>query len=974
MQPFSRWRFVRWAWLLLLLQSLALFGQTGFKINIPKPKEYEERVLRSEKTTEGKLRSVPRLIQNTVTHYNFNYNASRKLNEVIDRAKAAHKDDYSKLISFYNYSPATIKADSIHLDSVIQKASSGIALHDLRNDWVDNLYLLWGAAYYFQQKFDSAYQLFQFINYSFAPREKDGYAKVIGSGRDGNKSNSIASEEKKNPVKKFFTDPPSRNDAFIWQIRNHLAQNQYAEASSLIDVLKKDPLFPERLRPALEEVMALQFYRLENWDSAAFHLSRALPEAANTQERARWEYLIAQLYEKAAKSSDAQRYYQKVIPRTTDLVLEIYARLGALRSLQQSLTADIDKNVNALLQMAAQDKYAAYRDIIYYMAAQMDLTGGNTARAIRSLLSSTEASSNSPLQRSKAFLQLAEIAYANGQYREAARFYDSLQVKDSSLADINLLELRKKALQKLVPHIEVLQRQDSLWRIAGLSEEERREWARKQLREFKKQQGLSEDPMAAPKGNNPLQPVVANTLFMPGDAKGEWYFYNATSRTRGQTEFKTRWGNRPNSDNWRRLAALQAAMNTIVAGGGLDSAAVTGKVGTGQTDLESIYNQLPLSPEQQQLSRDSISRALFNAGKILIQDMEDCSRGIALLERLLNSDSTFRPRQELYINLYRCYLKQGDLQRAAQLKTLLQGEFPNDPLTLSLFESKQSAPDKSKTADSIYQRIYSLFTQENYQAAITQKKMADSLYGAGYWTPQLLYIESVYYIQQRQDSTAIRILYQLSNQFPDHPLKNKALALIEALGNRAKLEASLTIVPAQTAEASAQAPTQAPTPTEASRKPGPTTTSTTTTATAATTPAIATAAPTGQPRTGDFVKNDQSPHVAVLVLTNVDNALVNETKNALLRFNRENFTVNALTTTVQAFTDNIRLVQVASFADATQATLYKERAQLKTRTDIAPWLEVSQFFWMIVSAENLERLISTKDLGSYKNFLNKNSP
>ena len=945
MQPLTRWRLAGSAWLLLLLQSPALLGQTGFKINIPKPKEYEERVLRSEKTSEGKLRAVPRFVQNTVTHYNFTYNASRKLNEVIDRAKAAYKEDYSKLISFYNYSPSAIQADSVQLDSVIQKASSGIALHDLRNDWVDNLYLLWGAAYYFQQKYDSAYLLFQFINYSFAPREKDGYYKVIGSGRDGNKSNSIASEEKKNPVKQFFSTPPSRNDAFIWQIRNHLAQDEFAEASSLIDVLKKDSVFPKRLQPALEEVIALQFYKLENWDSAAVHLSRALPEAATTQERARWEYLIAQLYEKAGRSEEAHRYYQKVIPHTTDLVLEIYARLGAIRNNRQTLTANVDKNVNELLKMASQDKYEAYRDIIYYMAAQMDLTGGNTARAIRSLLNSIEASSNSPQQRSKAFLQLAEIAYENGQYKEAARFYDSLQVKDSSLVEFRQIEQRKKALQKLIPHIDVLQRQDSLWRIAGLPEEERKEWARKLLREFKKQQGLAEDPALGPRGGNPLQPITTNTLFMPGEAKGEWYFYNATSRNRGQTEFKNRWGNRPNSDNWRRLAALQAMMNSIAAGTGLDSASTAGKSGATPTDLESIYNQLPLSPEQQRMSRDSISTALYNAGKILIQDMEDCSRGVSLLERLLSSDTTFRPRQEVYINLFRCYQKQGDLQRADQLKGLLEREFPEDPLTLSLLGKNNLSNTFSNAADSIYQRIYLLFTDGNYPAALAQKKMADSVYGAGYWTPQLIYIESIYYIQQREDSIAVKLLNQLSTQFPNHPLKIKALALIEALSNRIGLEASLTI-PSQTAEAPA--------------------------VTASTVQSSSASTPTSGAST--FVKNDQAPHLAVLVLTGVDPALVNETKNALLRFNRENFMANSLATTILPFSDATRFVQVATFTDATLANVYKERAQSRTRNDIAPWLEVSQFFWMIISVDNLERLNQQKDLGSYKDFLNRNSP
>lgn len=950
MQPLTIWRIAGSAWLLLLLYGPTLLAQTGFKINIPKPKEYEERVLRSEKTTEGKLRTIPKLIQNTVTHFNFTYNAARKLNEVIDRAKAAHKDDYSKLISFYNYSPLALKADSLQLDSVIQKASSGIALHDLRNDWVDNLYLLWGAAYYFQQKFDSAYQLFQFINFSFASKEKDGYYKVIGSGRDGNKTNSIASEENSNVLKKIFSEPPSRNDAFIWQIRNHLAQDQYAEAFSLIEVLKKDPAFPKRLQPALEEVMALQYYKLENWDSAALHLSLALPEAANAQERARWEYLIAQLYEKAQKPAEAQRYYLKVIPHTTDLVLEIYARLGALRNRQQNISADINKNVNELLHMATQDKYFEYRDIIYYMAAQMDLTGGNTERAIQSLQESTLASSNGPLQRNKAFLQLAELSYAAGKYKESSRFYDSLQLRDSSLTDLALVEQRKKALQRLVPNIDIIERQDSLWRIALLTEDERREWARKQLREIKKQQGIPDDPLSANKPTNPLQPVVANTLFMPNNAKGEWYFYNATSRTRGQTEFKSRWGNRPNSDNWRRMAALQAMMNGGGSGIIADSATLNGKANAGDIDVESLYNQLPLTAEQQSRSRDSISQALFSAGKILIQEMEDCARGVALLERLLGSDSAFQPKQELYFNLYRCYQKAGATQKAKQMQDLLQQQFPTDLLTLFLFDQKPSVRANTTKGDSIYQRIYELFLQEDYQQALAQKKNADSLYGAGYWTPQLLYIESVYYIQQRQDSAAIRILSLISSQYPNHPLAARAIALIEAIGNRTRLEASLTLPDPASPSASTSTAALPPASTDVSKS------------------------PTGSGGPTDFIKDNQAPHLAILVLTDVDPALANETKNALGRFNRENFTAIALNTILQPFAEKVRLLQVASFTTAEQATQYIDRAQPKTRTDIAPWLSISQFYWMIISEENLKKLNSSKDLELYKAFLNKNRP
>ncbi|MFM8806191.1 MAG: hypothetical protein ACKOD1_02425, partial [Sphingomonadales bacterium] len=212
-----------------------------------------------------------------------------------------------------------------------------------------------------------------------------------------------------------------------------------------------------------------------------------------------------------------------------------------------------------------------------------------------------------------------------------------------------------------------------------------------------------------------------------------------------------------------------------------------------------------------------------------------------------------------------------------------------------------------------------------------------------------LYIESIYYIQQRQDSTAIRLLSQLSTQFPDHPLKNKALALIEALGNRAGLEASLTL-PTQTAQAPAVAPDRLAAVGQT------------------------TSAATRNPGAFDFIKNDKGPHLAVLVLSKVDLSLVNETKNALNRFNRENYMGNALVTTLQPFADTTRFLSVAPFADAGLANQYKERVQSKMRTDIAPWLEASQFFWMIISANNLELLNQRKDLGSYKDFLNKNSP
>lgn len=771
--------------------SLTASGQLGFNIKIPKAKEYEDRQLRSEKTKEGKLSPPGRFIQNTVTHYNYTFNAARKLNEVLQRAKTDFKDDYSKLLPFYNYTLDATAKDSLNLDTIIQKASSGIALHDLRNDWVDNLYLLWGAAYHFQKKFDSAYQLFQFINYAFAPKEKDGYYKTIGSARDGNQSNSIATQEKKSMLTQLTSEPPSRNDAFIWQIRNYLAQEQYSEAATLTEMLRKDPKFPKRLLTDLEEVAALRFYKQERWDSAAYHLALALEGAPTQQEKARWEYLAGQLYERSGQFNEAKRYYNKTIPHTTDLILEIYARLGAIRVNKTSGIADIERNVQELYKMAEKEKYTEYRDIIFYMAAQMDLTGNNQERAYSSLLKSTKATSNSISQRNKAFLQLAEISYAKGEYTAAYNFYDSIKLDDKTLPDPKGIQDRKKALSLLASNIEVLQRQDSLLRLAALPDEERKEAVRKIWRQLRKEEASKLTPAFT---SNPLALGIQpqQSLFTTGGEKGEWYFYNAASRGRGLAEFKAKWGNRPNNDNWRRSSAQQASIGLAPANPSDSSNKKATTITEQETDFESLYNKLPLTEAQLQITNDSLCNALLQSGKILIQEIEDCQAGTPLLERLRSNYPNFNKMQEALFNLYLCYQKNGPAQKATTIKSTLEEKFPEDPFTKIINGKKDSAqrqPDKK--ADSLYTSIYNHYLNGNLVAAMAGKKIADSLYANSAWSLQLTFIEAVYHIRERRDSTAIRLLREIGTRNPSSPLAEKANKLIEELKNREILENEL---------------------------------------------------------------------------------------------------------------------------------------------------------------------------------------
>jgi hypothetical protein len=979
MRP-SRYIISATAFLLFCLLTAPAFSQTGVPFTITKPKEYEERTLRSEKSDQKKFTIPRRFVQNTFTHYNYFFNANMKLNEVLDKAKAAFTDDYSQLLPFYNYSLDITAADSLQLDSISSKSQTGIALHDLRNDWVDDLYLLWGASYYFRKQFDSAYLMFQYINYAFAEKEKDGYYKTIGSNRDGNSAYSISTKEKNSLPRRMFSEPPSRNDAFIWQIRNFLAQDQFPEAASLIVTLRNDPVFPKRLHNDLEEVQAYWFYKQSMWDSAANHLEKALGNASNKQERARWEYLLAQLHELSGSYKESEKFYAKAIGHTTDPILDIYARLYSIRVNKDGGENYIDKNVAELLKMARRDKYEEYRDIIYYMAAQMQLERGNVDGALPLLLKSTQYSNNNPTNRNKAFLQLAELSFQKRLYRQAYNFYDSVQMDDPSLKDPGAIQTRKEALGRIASAQEIVERQDSLQRIAGMPEDERRDYVRKLVRDIRKKQGLKAENYST---GPALTTNAPTTLFPTNEPRGGDFFTNPTARTKGANDFKAKWGNRPNVDNWRRgnnvSAAMQDKINKANQASNNPRAGLKGQGQGDETTFDGLYGNLPLTTEQLKASNDSIQEAMFRLGKAYVQEIEDCSIGTETFETLRTRYPGFNPMDEVLFNLYYCYNKNGETAKAAAIKQLMSQKYDTSNFTTIVVTGKNPKATGNADATKAYEKIYDLFIEGNFAEAIAQKKIADSMYSKSNWTPQLLYIESVYYIKQRQDSAAIKVLNDIISQFPESPLAPRATNMINVLGRRAQIEDELnklqitrpvedTSRRVTTNAPVTQQPVQKDTATRQITDPPVRTVTRPVTDTTAKQPVV------NQPVVSPYVYAPGDAHYVVLILTQVDQIFASEAKNAFYRYNRENFYNKQFALDLVDIDGTNRFMLISPFKSAEEALAYVDKTKPRTANDILPWLKGGKYTFSIINEKNLQLLQTNKNVDNYRSFLNQHLP
>ncbi|RYY14602.1 MAG: tetratricopeptide repeat protein [Chitinophagaceae bacterium] len=194
------------------------------------------------------------------------------------------------------------------------------------------------------------------------------------------------------------------------------------------------------------------------------------------------------------------------------------------------------------------------------------------------------------------------------------------------------------------------------------------------------------------------------------------------------------------------------------------------------------------------VSHDSVEKATFRLGKILFESLEDYPETIATLEELLTKyPATIHKAEALFILNY-CYNKTGNIAKANETKTMLEQQF-NGSEYQKMVTNPGAGTQKSKAEADMnkrYESIYISFIEGRFDQALADKSIADSLYGTHYWTPQLLYIQSVYHIKQKQDEQAKVVLQQIIKLYPTSPLSPRAQTMLDVLGRRKEIEDYLT--------------------------------------------------------------------------------------------------------------------------------------------------------------------------------------
>jgi hypothetical protein len=955
-----------------------LLDKTGLN-EIDKQLPYER--LLNKKYTLGR-----RAYQNTVSQFNYLFHAEIGLDEIIQKAREQHEDDYTELLPFYDYDLSITAKESI--DSIIYRCNANIVLHDLRSNYVDDAYLVLAKAYLFHKNFDTAASILQFINYSFFEKE-DGADLPIGSNLNKPGKFSIASPENN----RVWENKNVRNESMIWQARTYFEAGEINEGISLLQLLKTDLGFPKRLQPFLYEQLAYGYYLSGMNDSAANYLVKGLDNAIDPLTKARWSFLIAQLYEKEQKIDLAYNWFKKAGAIVSNPVIAVYASI---------YMASIDANrgeksweslASALERMIKKEKYAAFADIIYYEMAQLALRNQSITKANQWLIASIQKNEKNTKLKQKTLVQLGAINYKIDQFSVAKIAYENLNDLLKTFPNYDEITLRKKWMGKIAELNELIANEDSLQMIYAApkiaQESMAKKWQKRITLIKSQEKDLFTDPnkknLASDSNNKSNQNNNPGYSFANAfgnstskqDAKSDFYFDNPQNVSMGITNFIKKWGDRPNVDNWRRKTTIQLARASKA---NIDSTQASMQLNTGQVvnnntksisqekdsavqlNIQLIQTDTDLKQSKINWNNNSLSIA-----KIFLYELNDFEKALPRYQALIHSNIEPITTESALLDLASHYLHIGQVTTSDSLIALITKQFP-EGIYVQKKKAKENLERIDKNSAEAYKAAYFLAQIGDWDQFGTQMEEAQKQFKGTKWNTPYQFLKVKMYAQLGKDSLAIEYCNEIIAQNKSESTKARAKNIITEINNRKATEAYLAaliiVKPSKlintNEEAIVRSKANAINSKNDSNLNG--------------APNLKMAVNPKNDSTFSknvtdqitFTNDSLEQHYIALQTMNVSTIFVKEIQNAIKDYNTETFKQLNLAVTYVQFTDQSHIVWIGPFEKASDGLTYINKVKPRLSTEIISFIAKKQYDLTLIGKSNIVLINNQEQLEQYK--------
>lgn len=858
-----------------------------------------------------------RVYHNLTAHYNVYWNGMDNIRTGVKDLKTSLKDNYALVLPVYNYGDqSTATRMNQYADIAIKKASKAINKHSMvfnrreYNRWIDDSYMLIGKSYFYKQEYPMARRTFEFV------------------------------------IKTYNYDD-IKYEAMLWVARSNTQAGDYNKAESMLDMLlgklAKGEV-PRKLELDINLEYAQMYILKQDYDAALTFLNRSLELSPPSSMATRCRYIIAQIHQINGELDEASAYYMKVIRKASDYEMEFNAKIN-LAQCYDAKSGNREYILEKLNKMVKDEKNADYLDQIYFALGNVAMKDADSVNAIDYFRKSVASSTKNNYQKAISSLRLADIYFERQNYADAQAYYDStMQFLPKDFKNYKELSKRTATLNDLVTNLRMIQRQDSLQKLAAMPEDKRMKVIDKIISDLvaeERRKLMEEQQRAAGQYANNQGTAGQEQAALGGSREGKWYFYNPPLMSSGFTTFRRKWGQRKLEDNWcltdKNLAAFseetQSEEDTTAMGA---DSTLAGKKGKGKSTnpKERAYYlpDIPTTKEMIQASNDMIIEAHYQAGFIFAEGLQDYPNAVQMFEKLLERFPDCKYKMPSAYELYILYKELENTPQADHYKNLILSSYPESDyaklLTNPDYYKEISA--RQSEASKLYSETHSAFSNQQYYMVINNGDIARSKFIAdSVLMPKFEYLRALAIGKIEVVDSLITSMQKIIATYPKSEVRPLAEDVLAFLGNKTG-----TVTPASGKDTTMAAPviTQAEL----------------------------------------YAFDPKSVHFYVLV---VDDNLVNvdALKLKLSDYNEKYHSLENLMVNSLVLDEGRQMITVNSFDNSNNAKIYlmgiRDSKYIFTRLQNS-----GQYYDFVISVDNYPIFYRSKDVAQYLRFFEKNYP
>ena len=610
----------------------------------------------------------------------------------------------------------------------------------------------------------------------------------------------------------YHTQPLQNGLARAWLAKCYTELGWLYDAEDVIRNMSRDSMDFRAVKD-WDYTYANYYIAQRDYEKAVPYLRKVISHERRRVQRAREWYLMGQIEAQLGHRQKAYEAYQHVIRNHPPYQMEFNARIAQTEVMPQGSKQKISK----LRRMARNDNNKEYLDQVYYAIGNVYLTERDTMQAIAAYEKGNQLSVRHGIEKGVLLLTLGNLYWDKERYNDAQRCYgEAIGLLDKERPDYETLAQRSKVLDELVPYTDAIHLQDSLLLLSVIPEADRMKAINRVIEALKQKEKEERDALLAEEaeqrqaeqsdfGERQSQPLPPTPKGLQ-QGNGQWYFYNPVAVSQGKTTFQRLWGKRENKDNWQRsnqtVVELEEPEKHIESADSLEYLGILDyqdqPIQPNQPDQpetsaqpaeldphEPAYYlaQIPFTEEQKAAAHEILKDALFHAGIIFKDKLDNLPLSEKYLARLTQDYPDFPQLDEVWYHLFLLYSRQGKTLQATNCLSRLQTDFPNSEWTILLSDPyfKENARFGEHIEDSLYTATYEAFKTDRAEIVKHNVKLSEERFPLGANRAKFIFIDGMTRLNEGDGDGCLERMKQVVEQYPESEVSELAGMIIKGV-------------------------------------------------------------------------------------------------------------------------------------------------------------------------------------------------